>query len=371
MPVGLPHWTRRSCPALLAVLAACSHSPPTGVNQPPPLGPSGTGADVQLTFNPGQDYWPAYAEDGQGILYQYSQPGDVAGNRCVGLLPAAGGTRRWNLCDTRVTQADSVSSFAAYALGSDGRLLYLEAVSPLHAEAPFETSLWLADSAHPFQRRLLATLPTTIGDSVVDWLSDARWTGPTTFLALAQRVSGEAHCRFCTADDTIYTGLYVVSGSVTSGGVTLARVPGTDGATEYGMSASRGTIVFSKAGDLTIYEVPAAGGTPATNGSVPAGAERTILGLSCAGARCVAATSAVNAPLGGPVTANSGLLWSVDLTSQTVNQIGEPSSNILWASAQLAPDGHDVVLQANGALGNQRLTSNTGSDLHLLVGIVP
>ncbi len=211
----------------------------------------------------------------------------------------------------------------------------------------------------------------TIGDGVVDWLSDAEWTGPTTFLALAQRLSGQPHCRFCTGDDTIYTGLYVVSGTVTSGGVTLARVPGTDGATEFSMSASRGTIVFSKAADLTIYEVPAAGGTPATNGSVPAGPGRTILGLSCVGPRCVATTSAVSAPVGGPVTANSGLLWSVDLTSQVVSQIGEPSENILWASAQLAPDGHDVVLQANGALGNQRLTSNPGSDLHLLKGVLP
>ncbi len=361
---------RRAVPLAIIFAIACSHSSPVTATDPTPLGPSSSGSDVQLTFNPGQDYWPAYTEDGRGILYQYSQPGDAAGNRCIGLLPAAGGTRLWSLCDTRVSQVDSVSSFAAFALGADGRLLYLEAVSPLHAEVPFETSLWLADSAQPFQRRRLATLPMTIGDSIVDWLSDAQWTGPTTFLALAQRVSGEAHCRFCTADDTIYTGLYMVSGSVTSGGVTLARLPGTDGATEFGVSASRGTIVFSKAGDLTIYEVPAAGGTPATNGSVPAGTERTILGLSCAGARCVAATSAVNAPLGGPVTANGGLLWSVDLTSKAVSQIGEPSANFLWASAQLAPDGHDVVLQANGAIGNQRLTSDTRSDLHLLTGIL-
>jgi hypothetical protein len=362
---------RRAVPGTLLFAMACAHSPPTAVTNPARLGPSSNGADIQLTFNTGEDYWPTYTEDGQGILYQYSQPGDPADNRCIGLLPAGGGTRLWSLCDTRVTQVDSVHSFAAYALGDDGRLLYLEAVSPIHAEAPLETALWLADSAHPFQRRLLTALPARIGDSVVDWLSDARWTGPTTFVALAQGLSGEAHCHFCTADDTIFTGLYVVTGTITSSGVTLAEVQGTEGATEFGVSSSSGTILYSKATDLMIHEVQTAGGTPTTDGSLPTSPGRTILGLSCVAARCVAATSAVSLPPGGPVSAGGGLLWSVDLTSQAVTQLAEPTANILWASAQLAPNGHDVVLQVNGALGNQRLTGDTRSDLHLLQGVVP
>jgi hypothetical protein len=356
--------------ALTAVLTACSHTAPFTGSGSQQLGPFGTGTDVQLTLNVGEDYWPAYTEDGQGILYQYTL-GDTTEDRCVGLLPAAGGTRLWQLCDARSTQTDSVNSFSAYALGGDGRLLYLEATSPPHAESFRNVALWLADSAQPFQRRLLATFPMVVGDSIVDWLSDARWTGPSTFAALAQRLTAEPHCRFCTADDTIFTGLYVVTGTITSAGANLSEVPGTTGATEFGLSASRGTIVFSRAGDLNLWEISAGGGTAASVATIPSAPGRTVLGLSCAAAICVATTGRISGGGGVPVTADSGRLWSIDLIGQAVSQIAEPSENTAWSSSVLSPDGHDVVLQQGGAPGNQRLISDPGSDLHLLKQIVP
>ena len=174
-------------PFLLVV--ACTHSDafPTGGYQ---AGPSSSGPDVLLTFSADQNYWPVLTEDGSGVLYAFMDPAAsrIPSHRCIGLLPVAGGTRFWQWCDNRGTQRDSSNSFTAFALGSDGRLLYVESVVP--SGFPFQTqqiALWLADSASPFRRRALATLPVVVGDSVVNWFADLPWTGPNTFVGLGQR----------------------------------------------------------------------------------------------------------------------------------------------------------------------------------------
>ena len=55
----------------------------------------------------------------------------------MGILPAAGGSRIWQLCDDRAVRADSVTSFTAYALATDGRLLYAEAIAPASSTRRF------------------------------------------------------------------------------------------------------------------------------------------------------------------------------------------------------------------------------------------
>lgn len=74
------------------MLLGCVHSD-SFVVDPPVVGSSGITADVQLTFNAEQAYWPVWTHVGRGILYSFVVPGTTAGLRCLGLLPAAGGTR--------------------------------------------------------------------------------------------------------------------------------------------------------------------------------------------------------------------------------------------------------------------------------------
>ena len=177
--------------------------------------------DVQLTFNVDQDYWPAWTTDGRGILYAYVDR-ERPLHRCLGLLPATGGTRLWQLCDNRAVRDDSASSYGAFALDSAGRLLVAETVSSANAGATAlsQTTLWLADSAHPYVRTSLLTLPLTVGTTVVTWLADISWTGPNTFIALGQQFSSEPHCigpglsMVCPSRDSIWadTGGVVVRG---------------------------------------------------------------------------------------------------------------------------------------------------------------
>ena len=58
---------------LVAAVATvgCDHSDPISYTSPV-LGPVASGSNVQLTFNPDQDYWPTWTADGRGILYAFT-----------------------------------------------------------------------------------------------------------------------------------------------------------------------------------------------------------------------------------------------------------------------------------------------------------
>src|ERR1019366_10062732 len=82
------------------LLLACTHSDAWVTPPIVALPPFGTGADVQLTYNVDQNYWPTWTQDGRGILYAFVNLENTA-HRCLGLLPATGGSRIWELCDNR------------------------------------------------------------------------------------------------------------------------------------------------------------------------------------------------------------------------------------------------------------------------------
>ena len=235
--------------AVVLVLLGCGHSDAfTPVL--PTVGPFSTGDDVRLTFNGDQDYWPTWTGDGRGILYAFvnpAAPGIPAGrHRCLGILPAAGGTRIWQWCDDRATEADSTTSFTAYALGTDGRLLYVEAVAPANsASFPRQVTLWLADTAAPLNRTALLTVPAALAG--VTWLADLAWTGPNSFIALGQVFASFPHCSTCFSSDSLFAdssqigGLraasgIVVIGTITGGQATLQAVSGTEGAAGYSLA---------------------------------------------------------------------------------------------------------------------------------------
>ncbi len=229
--------------ALLWVLG-CSHSEPFTVTNNALTEPFSSAPPIRLTLNAGDNYWPSWTEDGKGIIYSYSypQPTSHADDRCLGLLPPTGGTRLWQLCDERREHADSADSFAAAAIGTDGRLIYLEASTRRGSgglsgvnQPPKNTVLWLADTALPFQRRALLVLGAQISDSFVNWFRDTHWIGPTSFVTLAQfdyiRLAPKS-----ALFDSVFTGLGVVRGEIGPTAATFAIVPGTAGAQSYSLA---------------------------------------------------------------------------------------------------------------------------------------
>ena len=177
----------RLIPAFLLLAAACGHSEPYTTASTSTDGPFGAAVPTRLTYNSLTDSAASLTSDGQGLFYLYT--GFANGDRCIGLMPAGGGSRRWELCDTRFEAADSGKSYSAAALSSDGQLLYISALARRGRDAPDRTTLWLADSALPFQRRALISFPINVGGQGVSWLTDAQWTGPDNFIARAGLLS--------------------------------------------------------------------------------------------------------------------------------------------------------------------------------------
>ena len=364
--------------ALGTMLGACEHSVPFE-SQPPAVGPFATGKDVLLTYNADQNYWPMWTEDQSGILYAFvdaSQPDAILrSHRCVGLLPAEGGMRIWQWCDSRSTERDSLNSIPAFALGADGRLIYVEATTPI--AFPFgvpNTTLWLADSATPFRRRQLLKFPVVVGDSVVSWLADLQWTGPTSFVAAGERAVLAGHCPNCSQVDTVFYGEMIVSGTIGANGATLTPIAGTSGATGYSLAENGALIVFTVRDSTSVRVVSSSGGVPLRVAVTPR-TEVELLGVSCRGTTCVIALAPVTLWQGltntfPSINRGQSELRAVSLTTGTTTTI--LLSDRIIASPLLAASG-DVVVQVGDMFGHlQTLTDpplpNTG--LHLFKSLV-
>jgi hypothetical protein len=367
--------------ATLALLAGCGHSDAFVTPTTPPLGPFNSGPDVRLTLNSDQDYWPIWTQDGRGILYSFVDPGANVVHRCVGLLPAGGGQRLWQLCDDRATQGDTASMFSGYALDSTGRLLYAEAAGSAKALNALPTvTLWLADTAAPFARTALLTLPVS-GASAITWLADIRWTGTNTFIALGQMFGTAGHCTgtdaiFCPQQDSVFFGAGgVMSGTIAAGRATLQAISGTDGATDYSLAEGGASIVFTRVDDLHLWKVPVSGGVAVAVASVAQGGAAEILGVSCQAATCVVASAPVSVVVPGSVSpqfhAGNSRLDAVSLTTGTSQTL---LSNVgqVYSSPQLSPAGGNVVSGVGGTWWGHLQTFYGGgnADLHLYPTLV-
>jgi hypothetical protein len=366
--------------ALGLALAACDHSAGYLVPDLPRLGPWTATDPIRLTLNGDQDYWPAWAEDGAGVLYSYVQPGRPDGDRCVGLIPASGGTQTWHLCETRATHEDSTDSFGGYALGSEGQLLYFQVTALSGKEVPDHGVLWLADTTSPFDgRRPMAETPIAVGGAVATWFSNLQWEGETTFLALAQRYEPFPHCRFCNAADTALFGLTVVRGTITTTGASLAAIPGTTDAVAYSLAENGTSLVVAFADSLVLHLLPVQGGSAVRIDGIPADSLKHVTGLSCAGAICLVSTdrgylrphpfaSPPDVPSPPPPT---GEVWQVDLASGIATRIVAADTSRFLSGAVLRPDGTDFVVQAGGGFGVRQSNSTPLVDLLLYRGLRP
>lgn len=388
----MPTWTKagRFPLAALLIFAGCTHSD-AFVTPVSTVGPFNTGADVLLTLNPDQDYWPAWTQDGRAVLYAFVDVEHPL-HRCLGMLAPLGGTRLWQLCDNRAVRDDSTNSYSGFAVDSTGRLLVAEAVSPAHSwfsVVPHSTTLWLADTARPFARVPLLALPQTIGNTVVSWVSDIRWTGPNTFIALGEQLFPDKDSVFVPSPGVVFRG------TIAANHATVQAVAGTQGVTGYSFAENGATIVFTASHDLRLFTVPAGGGVPLPEVPVRddtlSHQKGELLGVSCRGETCIVAKGAIllagdywildpRVPSGWNNTSSLGAylagqmeLHSVSLTSGADVILRVDTTHVVFATPQLSPLSGDLLLQIGGGWGHLQtyFRGGTNSALHLYRALVP
>ncbi len=344
--------------AIAAVLAtaSCGHSdPPSSAAPPPEEGAFGTASPLRLTYNPGSDVAASFSDDGRFIVYTYATTGRQDRDRCLGIMPAAGGTRVFERCETRLAYNDSSDTFTSGALDAEGRLLFLRSTSRIAAQVPSGPGLYLAPTPDAPAVRILS-LPLVIGGETATWLSDIRWAGATGFTALAQEITVVPRCPGCTLRDTTFIPLFVVRGTIVSGAATLQAIAGTDGATVYAMSSDGSQVLFGRGGP-TLELVAASGGTPTTVTTIPIGTPTDrITGLGCARDLCIVSTLYERLPPSGFGISYS--LYSVAFSGGPLTQRAG-SDAAIWTRPRLSPTNTNILLQVE---------SGAARDLYLYQG---
>lgn len=332
----------RSLPLFVACMAACEHSEPFPTGPLLRLGTFDSNSTL-LTFNPWDDYGASWTSDGRSITYVYSEQNTSLGtdSRCIAIVPTSGGTRTFSLCDTRSTHADSSDMFSAVTLRPDGELLFIQGTGTRKTSpAPRSMTLWLADTAAPLSaRHKLADFPRVIGDSVIEFLSNAAWIDSNTFVAVGSRLTYPIDPPFSAYRDTIAVPRYLVRGVVTPSGVTLSQIPGTSLAARWSATPA-GDILFVKATapntftlvfEPRVMKVAAAGGTPEVLVNSPNGSG--IKSISCAAGSCVLLGS---------------LLYRLDLETGAIIPINPNNITSFgaWTDIALSPDGTTILYRA-------------------------
>lgn len=350
--------------ALATFAFGCGHSEPFAGADIEARGPFATTPHVQLTFNPGADGSATWTDDGTGILYTYAELTRRDHDRCLGILPAGGGSRTLSLCDDRPGHADSSETITAAALSPSGQLLYLAGSSVRDASLPVNTALFLATRDAPLQRRALVTFPVQLGGgTAATWFGGVTWINATQFVAIAQEITLVPACA-CAARDTVFNNLGIVRGTIPeAGAATLELIPGTAGIVAFTLAEGNTQLLYAQG--RTVTKMPAAGGAAAvitTLPSPPFNTEiRRIDDISCRGTTCVLLVyEFVTPPPPGAIKP----IWRLErmTTAGGATTLVESTEGSPWLSAKVSPTGPDVVV---------RVGSFKTGDLYLFRNFLP
>src|SRR5258708_23445454 len=220
---------RVALPVLLAAFA-CDHPTPPEPGSYGPQGPFSTAIPRQLTFSPGPDLTPAWLPDGSGIIYQFQRLDEPDFDRCLGILPAVGGVRRSEICNTHPQSADSTDAYGSPAVSAGGRLFYTRASDfwPLHNLAPAYQSVVVAPLVTPLLVDSVRNLPYAVapGGTMHYGIDNVRWLGDSAVMYVAEFViyGSCARCR-----DTLRTGIELARRELHGVPGEGSSIPGTPG----------------------------------------------------------------------------------------------------------------------------------------------
>ena len=237
---------------LLLVLAACSHSEPFTAPDEPLDGPFSPGVPVRLTYADGAPSAPVWTNDGDSVLYSYTRRGGgflVQEERCLAVLPAAGGTIRREICSRSVFPTQSADVFDLPALSAGGQLAFYHDGQPAAGGAA--EALLLAPFATPSAYTVLRSFPFQ-SDVFYVGLTFPRWVDETRIVGVG--IAEEQVPRACPGCQPILIryGHSILIGEATTPGV-MVPLPGTELATSVAPGETSDLIYFTLGNDSRIY----------------------------------------------------------------------------------------------------------------------
>jgi hypothetical protein len=336
--------------ALALVPAGCKHTAPFQPADYGSQGPFAAGSPRRLTFNLGDDYAPAWLGDGSTIIYTLVRRDTPHFDRCLGLLPAAGGVLSRVICDRAVGYLDSVTVFEEPAPAPDGRLAYVASRAPLGVLAPRRAALVLGTLAAPTVVRVLRSVPYVAPNGTAhDGITQVRWLDASTLVYVAERIDYPRDC--CLGKvDTLRTGLELVRLDLSGATPVLQVIAGTLYATSVAPGESADVLYYTVSGETRVHRRVLSSGADSVVHDFGTGIARDV---SLVGRRLVAVVGGnvsvtYDTVLGHPVQRDGGgPLHLVDLASGRDTVLATP---VPFRRPALSPSGTQLV--AEGVTGN-------------------
>lgn len=246
--------------ALALAAAACGHERPAdpGVVEPPP--PLTGNPPIRLTFNPESDWNPVFARDGAGVMYSYAIPGRADRDRCLGLLPAAGGTLQGELCWRGPAEADSSDVVVLAAESPGGRLAFVVERGLPTAFAPNVRALLAGPPRDAEHATVLLSFPVSVSPILWHGAGDLTWLDDSTLVFVAQTY-GYRRGSAGEQPDTLITGVEIARLDLRTDPPTPRVYGNTRYASSVAPGADPGTVILTAGGDPRVYTLNLASGT--------------------------------------------------------------------------------------------------------------
>jgi hypothetical protein len=336
---------------LLPLAGACEHSRPIEpgtVELAPPLGGP---PPVRLTFNIESEWNPVFTRDGSGVFYSFAVPGRIDRDRCLGLLPAAGGTHRSELCWRGGADLDSVDVVVTGAESPSGRLSFVADRGSRRSNYPDARALLVGPPHDPESAELVVGFPGQGGNTIFVWdgAGDLTWLDDSTLVFVALRYGYSGGATNAPPLDTTITGIEVVKLDLRRDPPGIRVYPLTRYASSVAAGPGPGTVIFTAGGDSRVFTLNLA--TGAAGLLYDFGALGIARDARLVGGKLVAVVGGfvsygyetqfamdVQRDQGGP-------LYSVDLLGAAVPILLTASSDLFFRHVTLNPAGTVAVAE--------------------------
>ena len=247
--------------ALTLILSACGHTDAFVGDEPPAATePFGLSVPARLTFDAGMDQFPSWSPDGRSIAFSFQPMGRPDYDRCIGILPSTGGTRR-DICYTAADGNNRSDALEWPAIGPDGSLLYTQYYSDVGTRLTDGGALRLATVADPLPGRILLTIPNVIGPINFNNIGTTRWATATRFYFIPQSGLSRGSHANPNKKDTMFVGVGIARGDLVDGQAVFSMIVGTDSASGFDFSRNGDSLYFTRQHEPHLYVVPSSGGS--------------------------------------------------------------------------------------------------------------
>ncbi len=328
------------------VAAACTHAEPFrpgSVDNPDPHDPT---LPIRLTLDPGADQYPSWLADGSGLLYSYEIGGPPDHDRCLGLLPPGGGSRRLEQCATGDLEHDSTNALLSTAGGPGALTAWVDVVGGRTLTGPQSGGIRAGRLGDQLGARLVQPLPYFAPGGLRHAMATSlAWLGDSAVVYVGNELVYPSACGTCKVD-TVPVGREIMLLKVNRNPASLEIVPGTFEATSLALAPDDSLLYFTLAGDSRVLGRNLATGVVSVVHDF--GGLGIVRDVSVTASALVAIVggqvSYTNDPQYGPMQVDfGGDLYHLALGTGLITRLSE--ANRLARHPALSPDGTRVAVE--------------------------